>query len=112
MSFFSEVDLAPPDLIFGIKEELDADTNPKKVSLLVGAYRTEEGKSTVLPIVRKVEKAMANDDTLGHEYLPIDGLQSFCSASSKLAVGTVYFIVLLLFYCHNIIKIKLNEQHL
>lgn len=89
MSFFSEVDLAPPDLIFGIKEELDADTNPKKISLLVGAYRTEEGKSIVLPIVRKVEKAMANDETLDHEYLPIEGLQSFCAAASRLALGMV-----------------------
>ena len=97
MSFFSDVDLSPPDLIFGIMDELNADTNPKKVSLLVGAYRTEEGKSYVLPVVQQVEKAMANDETLGHEYLPIEGLHSFSSASAKLALGKMDFFSLSIF---------------
>ena len=87
MSIFSEVDLCPPDLIFGLKDELNADQDAKKVSLLIGAYRTEEGKSYILPVVRSVEKAMANDETLNHEYLPIEGMHSLSSAAAKLALG-------------------------
>lgn len=87
MSMFADVDLCPPDLIFGIRDELIADTDPRKVSLLIGAYRTEEGKPLVLPVVRTVEKQISNDETLNHEYLPIEGMPSFCSAASKLALG-------------------------
>lgn len=87
MSFFESVDLAPPDLIFGLVGEFKADKDPNKISLLIGAYKTEEGKSYVLPVVRSVEKAMANDETLDHEYLPIEGMESLSSAASRLALG-------------------------
>ena len=32
---------APPDAILGISEAFKADTNPQKLNLGVGAYRTE-----------------------------------------------------------------------
>ena len=51
------------------------------------AYRTEEGKPWVLPVVRKVEEQMAKDTTIDHEYLPIDGLASFNTAMATLAFG-------------------------
>lgn len=53
----------------------------------IGAYRTDEGKPWVLPTVRKVEKFLANDPELDHEYLPIDGLSSFTEASARLVLG-------------------------
>jgi len=87
MSLFDSVDLAPPDLIFGLVGEFKADTDPNKISLLIGAYKTEEGKSYVLPVVRSVEKTMANDETLDHEYLPIHGMDSLSSAAARLALG-------------------------
>lgn len=38
------VPVAPPDLILGTAAAFKADTNPLKVNLGVGAYRSEEGQ--------------------------------------------------------------------
>lgn len=51
------------------------------------AYRTDECQPWVLPVVRKVEKLIAVDDSLNHEYLPILGLPEFRSSASKIALG-------------------------
>lgn len=51
------------------------------------AYRTDEGKPWVLPVVKKVEKLIVHDDRLNHEYLPILGLPEFRSSASKIALG-------------------------
>ncbi|CEQ42206.1 SPOSA6832_03994, partial [Sporobolomyces salmonicolor] len=78
---------APPDAIFALTAGYLADTFDKKVNLGVGAYRDNEGKPFVLPVVRKAKAILANDDSLDHEYLPIAGLPSFVSATSKLIFG-------------------------
>lgn len=51
------------------------------------AYRTDEGRPWVLPVVRNVEMAMASDETLNHEYLAIDGLRQYSDAASRLLLG-------------------------
>lgn len=51
------------------------------------AYRTEEGKPWVLPVVKKAEKAIVDDSSLNHEYLPVLGLDSFSSAATGLLLG-------------------------
>ncbi|KAK2098789.1 Golgi Transport [Saguinus oedipus] len=51
------------------------------------SYRTEECQPWVLPVVRKVEQKIANDNSLNHEYLPILGLPEFRSCASRLALG-------------------------
>lgn len=51
------------------------------------AYRTEEGKPWVLPVVRTIEAQMSADPTLNHEYLPLDGLRAFTDLSSKMLLG-------------------------
>jgi len=43
----------------------------------VGAYRTDEGKPWVLPVVREAEILLANDESQNHEYLPILGFEPF-----------------------------------
>ena len=53
-SWWSQVELGPPDAILGITEAYKKDTNPKKINLGVGAYRDDNGKPYVLPSVRKV----------------------------------------------------------
>ena len=53
-SWWSQVELGPPDAILGITEAFKKDTNPKKINLGVGAYRDDSGKPYVLPSVRKV----------------------------------------------------------
>lgn len=55
--------------------------------LLPAAYRTDESKPWVLPVVTKVEKLIAYDDKLNHEYLPILGLPEFRSSASKIVLG-------------------------
>lgn len=52
--FFDAVPQAPEDPILGLTVAFNADPSPTKVNLGVGAYRTEEGKPWVLPVVRKV----------------------------------------------------------
>jgi aspartate aminotransferase len=61
---------------------------PVVISILwLSAYRTDEGLPWVLPVVKKVEKVIAHDDRLNHEYLPILGLPQFRSWASKIALG-------------------------
>lgn len=51
------------------------------------AYRNDDGKPVVLPVVRTVEAQMAADQTLNHEYLPVPGLPDYRSAATKLLLG-------------------------
>lgn len=51
------------------------------------AYRTEEGKPWVLPVVKKAEQATVDDASLNHEYLPVLGLESFTNAATGLLLG-------------------------
>ncbi|XP_023238600.1 aspartate aminotransferase, cytoplasmic-like, partial [Centruroides sculpturatus] len=50
-------------------------------------YRTNEGKPWVLPVVRKVEKAMAEDETLNHEYLSQLGMEEFSKLATRMLLG-------------------------
>jgi aspartate aminotransferase len=86
-SAFAAVCQAPEDPILGLNVAYAADTNPNKVNLGVGAYRTDEGKPWVLPVVRKAEEMLLNDKTVDKEYLTIDGLPSFRDAARKLILG-------------------------
>ena len=53
-SWWSHVELGPPDAILGLTEAYKKDGNPNKVNLGAGAYRDDNGKPYVLPSVRKV----------------------------------------------------------
>lgn len=87
MSWFNEVELGPPVEVFALTKAFNDDTFDKKVNLGVGAYRTAEGKPWVLPVVRIAEKALANDESLNKEYLPILGLEAFSSAATTMLLG-------------------------
>ncbi|CAJ1067639.1 aspartate aminotransferase%2C cytoplasmic [Xyrichtys novacula] len=87
MSVFCEVPQAAPVAVFKLTQDFNNDQFPNKVNLGVGAYRTDEGKPWVLPVVKKVEKIIVHDDRLNHEYLPILGLPEFRSSASKIALG-------------------------
>uniref|UniRef100_A0A8C1N442 Aspartate aminotransferase, mitochondrial n=1 Tax=Cyprinus carpio TaxID=7962 RepID=A0A8C1N442_CYPCA len=54
ISWWTEVQMGPPDPILGVTEAFKRDTNPKKMNLGVGAYRDDQGKPFVLSCVRKV----------------------------------------------------------
>ncbi len=53
-SKLAHVEMAPPDPILGVSEAFRASTNPNKLNLGVGAYRTEELQPYVLDVVKKV----------------------------------------------------------
>ena len=53
-SVFENIPLAPPDPIFNLTAAYVADTDNLKINLGVGAYRDDNGKPWVLPVVKKV----------------------------------------------------------
>lgn len=86
-SMWSKVPQGPPDAVFGVAEAYKRDSNPKKVNLSVGAYRTEQGKPWVLDSVLTAEKAMLSE-CINKEYGPIAGIQEFNDLASSLAFGS------------------------
>ncbi|KAI9510879.1 aspartate aminotransferase [Russula earlei] len=78
---------APPDSIFKLTAAYQADPYPQKVNLGVGAYRDDDNKPWVLPVVRKASHILLSDPTLHHEYLPITGLPEFVSGAARLILG-------------------------
>lgn len=53
-SWWSNVEMGPPDAILGVTEAFKKDTNTNKINLGVGAYRDDQGKPYVLPSVKLV----------------------------------------------------------
>ncbi|XP_047507172.1 aspartate aminotransferase, cytoplasmic [Pieris napi] len=86
-SRFAVVEQGPPIEVFQLNKLFTDDTNKNKVNLGVGAYRDETGKPWVLPVVQKMEKLMAADSTLLHEYLPVLGLEQFSNLSVSMLLG-------------------------
>nr|ALS04703.1 mitochondrial aspartate aminotransferase precursor [Pseudodiaptomus poplesia] len=85
-SFWSGVEMGPPDAILGVTEAFKKDSNPKKMNLGVGAYRDDKGQPFVLPSVKKAESKILQQN-LNKEYAPIGGEAEFCRLSAVLAFG-------------------------
>ncbi|CAP25602.1 Protein CBR-GOT-2.2 [Caenorhabditis briggsae] len=85
-SWWSHVEMGPPDAILGVTEAFKADKNPKKINLGVGAYRDDQGKPFVLPSVKEAERQVIAAN-LDKEYAGIVGLPEFTKLSAKLALG-------------------------
>ena len=82
---------APPIEVFQLTRDYQADTSPDKVSLGVGAYRTDQGKPWILPCVKTAERLLAEkteSEEINHEYLPVLGLESFTTAATKMLLGS------------------------
>ncbi|KAJ5765082.1 hypothetical protein N7520_004641 [Penicillium odoratum] len=83
----SLVAAAPEDPLFGLMKAYREDPSEKKVDLGIGAYRDNNAKPWVLPVVKKADDAIHNDPSLNHEYLSIGGLPDLTAAAQKLIVG-------------------------
>ena len=83
---FASVDMAPADPILGVSEAFKRDVSDAKLNLGVGAYRTDELKPYVLSVVRKAEQRELERNE-NKEYLPIEGLAAFRSATAELLLG-------------------------
>ncbi|EXJ90352.1 aspartate aminotransferase [Capronia coronata CBS 617.96] len=87
VELFDAVPQAPEDPLFGLMAAYRKDTHEKKVDLGIGAYRDNNAKPWVLPVVKKADKILRDDPDLNHEYLPIAGLPEFTLAAQKLILG-------------------------
>ncbi|MDA9097775.1 aspartate aminotransferase [bacterium] len=85
-SILSDVTQAPPDPILGVSVAFRECQNPNKLNLGVGAYRTEELKPYVLDVVKLAEKEMLAKG-YDKEYLPMQGLAEFNTATAELLLG-------------------------
>ncbi|XP_062502060.1 aspartate aminotransferase, mitochondrial-like isoform X2 [Corticium candelabrum] len=84
--WWGDVPVGPPDAILGITEAFNKDEKANKINLGVGAYRDDDGKPYVLPVVRKVEERLM-ERRLNKEYIGISGIPDFTRASARLALG-------------------------
>ncbi|KAJ6172053.1 Aspartate aminotransferase cytoplasmic [Penicillium chermesinum] len=78
---------APEDPLFGLAKAYREDPSDKKIDLGIGAYRDNNAKPWILPVVKKADDAIHNDPNLNHEYLAIGGLPDLTAAAQKLVVG-------------------------
>ena len=85
-SSWDSVALAPPDQIFHLNQLYLEDKSTSKISLVIGAYRDDDGKPYVFKIVRKVEEEMMKDH-LNKEYLQMEGDADFRTGAKKLVFG-------------------------
>ncbi|PIA14091.1 aspartate aminotransferase [Coemansia reversa NRRL 1564] len=79
---------APPDGILKLSVLSRADTDSNKVDLGVGAYRDDNGKPWVLPVVAKAEQRLQNDPNANHEYMGVGGLPSLTGGAQTLIFGS------------------------
>merc|ERR1711934_1284024 len=86
-SGWDNVPLAPLDPILGMSQRFQADTDPRKVNVSIGAYRTDEGKPLVLNCVKKAEKRILDDVALNKEYLPQRGDVSYSALCQQMLFG-------------------------
>jgi len=84
---WNNVPLAPPDSIFKLTAAFKADSFPQKVNLGVGAYRDNDSKPWVLPVVKKATDLLFSNPSTDHEYLSIIGLPEFTGPAAKLILG-------------------------
>ncbi|ATY58291.1 aspartate aminotransferase [Cordyceps militaris CM01] len=78
---------APEDALFGLARAYKADSSSIKVDLGIGAYRDNNAKPWVLPVVKKADEILRNNPELNHEYAPIAGIPEFTSKASELMLG-------------------------
>ena len=84
-TIWSAVPAYTPDPILGLTVAFNADKNPNKVNLGVGAYRDADGKPYVLGCVKSAQARQLDKNI---EYAPIDGIPEFIKASQKIAFGS------------------------
>jgi len=87
MSSWEHVPAAPLDPILGMSQRFQADTDPRKVNVSIGAYRTDEGKPLVLNCVKKAERMVVEDNSLNKEYLPQRGDVAYAGLCQKMLFG-------------------------
>ena len=78
---------SPNDKVLYFNTLYKGDKNPKKVNLTIGAYKTEEGKSWILPSVREATKQLLASKDFKHDYIPMGGDKEFMEKAVVIAYG-------------------------
>lgn len=87
MSKFSTVPKEPEDPIYGLQVTYKKDERPHKINLSIGVFPGAQGKAFRFQVVDQAEEII-HQMRPGKDYLPIDGLSSFCEATADLILGT------------------------
>lgn len=82
---FESVKTAPPDPILGLSEAFARDPRPHKINLSVGVFKTADGKTPVLDVVKDAEQRLLAEET-SKGYKPIEGDPEF----GKLVRGLLF----------------------
>jgi len=78
--------MGPKDPILGVTEAFNADKDPKKLNLGVGAYRDDNNKPVIISSVQEATRRIF-EAKMNNEYAGIAGLPDFVNSSIKLAYG-------------------------
>lgn len=99
-NYFEDIEMAPPDAILKLSTGYNADKDPRKVNLGIGAYRDDNGKPYVFPVVKKAESNLEQgirgdnfwrtgvaEGTYNKEYSTITGDQTFNKGARGVLFG-------------------------
>ncbi|KAJ5613940.1 hypothetical protein N7528_007594 [Penicillium herquei] len=85
---FQDIPESHTDGLDTLLTQFRKDNDPNRADLLVGVYKTDEGKAYVLPSVQEAKSRIFNDDDWHHEYRPSAlGSQAYRDLSAQLFFG-------------------------
>jgi aspartate/tyrosine/aromatic aminotransferase len=86
-SFFKNIELMPPDPIFGAKKSFLADTKKDKLDLMVGVFISKGNtKPDIFRAVKKAEEQLLKTQT-SKDYLPIAGCKDYLRVTGEFVFG-------------------------
>ncbi|KAL4784138.1 pyridoxal phosphate-dependent transferase [Aspergillus varians] len=85
-SIFSGLRPLAPGGAFALEAQFRADSDPRKVNLILGAYRDDQGEPWRLPSVQEAKKRI-HVESCFHEYLPLHGSAEFLESARQLVFG-------------------------
>lgn len=85
-SVYGHIKSQPLDAIKQLTIEFQKDPFKDKILLGEGVYKDDNGKSFILPSVKKAEEILFAKG-LDHEYAPVGGVPSFCVVARNFALG-------------------------
>ncbi|KAL2092621.1 hypothetical protein ACEWY4_012419 [Coilia grayii] len=86
-SVFTDATTAPPTQETKILSDFRRDAHPEKVYLAGREYRSEDGHTTILPLVWKIKHQIGSDPTLSPGYQSALGLSELTKRVAELALG-------------------------
>ena len=86
VNLFEDVELAPPDPIYGLMEAFKKDSKEHKINLGVGIYKDVSLETPRMHAVVEAESLLLEKET-NKIYLPIDGDQHYCALGGQLVFG-------------------------